>query len=408
MPAAKNRLTSVLEFVALFAAAYLISHFLFGGLWGNDQKSPQTGIAIEADGASLGNVPAVTLKNATATGITLKSRCPLPPFDLFKVTAGGTGETLVAAAPTEIAGECPPDTSIAAGQHATITLTPWKYALFSEEATYEVRLPEDLRPLGGTGHTLARLEMTQPNGFVKLFRTFISQPFLNLFVGIAALLPGHNLGLTIILLTLLIKLLLFLPTQHALQGQRKMQVLQPKMNALREKHKNDAATMQREMMALWKEHNVNPFQSCLPLLVQFPILIGLYYVIRDGSQLEFARESLYPIFQSIDWSFSPWFLGMDLSKPLWVFAPILMGLQFLQMWLSFKQRKTEKKNEVIDSKTGKPTPSAEETQQKIMLYALPLMIGFFAIQFPAAVSLYWGVSTLFAIVQQVVVNRKVG
>lgn len=409
MPA-KNRLTSVLEFVALFAAAYLVSHFLFGGLWGGDKEPALTGIAIETHDASLGNAPTVTLTNATATGITLKSRCPLPPFDLLKVTAGATGETLTPAAPTEIAGDCPPDMNVAAGAHATVELRAWKYSLFAEESVYEVRLPEDLRPLSATGQTLARVEMTQPNAFVQLFRTFISQPFLNLFVGIASLLPDHNLGLTIIILTLLIKLLLFFPTQHALQSQRKMQVLQPKMNALREKHKDDAVTMQKEMMALWKEHNVNPFQSCLPLLVQFPILIGLYYVIRDGSQLEFVRESLYPIFQNVDWSFSPWFLGLDLSKPLWIFAPILVGLQFLQMWLGFKQKKAADagKKAVIDSKTGKPAASAEETQQKIMLYALPLMIGFFAIQFPAAVSLYWGVSTLFAIGQQVVVNRKVG
>ncbi len=411
MTTTKSRIQSTLEFMALFAVAYLLSHFLFGSLWGNDQSknAEPTGITIEMADATVrqGGVPEVVVTNGTTATISIPSRCPLPPFDVLKVAANGESIVL---APTEIAGDCPQATEIASGENATMVLSPWKYSLFSENTTFEVRLPESLRKsASGSGQTIARFEMYEPGTFVSLFRTFISQPFLNLLVGIAAVLPGHNLGIAIIILTLIVKLLLFLPTQHALQGQRKMQVLQPKMNALKEQHKADPARMQKEMMALWKEHKVNPFQSCLPLLVQFPILIGLFYVISDGSHIELMRESLYPMFQNITWNFSTNFLGLDLREPAWLMAPVLAILQFGQMWLTFKQKKTKDAGkQVLDAKTGKPATSAEEMQQKVMLYAMPLMIGFFAIQFPAAVSLYWGVSTLFAIGQQVVVNKKVG
>jgi YidC/Oxa1 family membrane protein insertase len=410
-PAKKSRLSSTLEFVALFAIAYLLSHFLLGNVMGGDQKPAVTGVTIAAMSVSRGNSPELTITNGTQSGITLTAHCPTPAVDIFKVTTSGSGqETLSPLRPTDITGDCPTPISIAAGGNAKVSLGAWKYSLFNENATFEAKLPESLiKGQTGSGQTVARFEIYEPNGFIKLFRTFITQPFLNLLVGIAAILPDHNLGIAIIVLTILVKLLLFLPTQHALEGQRKMQVLQPKINAMREQFKDDPTRMQKEMLALWKEHKVNPFQSCLPLLVQFPILIGLLYVIRDGSHLEFAKETLYPFFQHINWDFSPFFLGLDLRLTSWIMAPILVALQFGQMWLTFHHQKRKKAAEakVIDAKTGKPAGSPEEMQQKVMLYAMPVMIGFFALQFPAAVSLYWGISTLFAIGQQIVVNRKV-
>ena len=162
--------------------------------------------------------------------------------------------------------------------------------------------------------------------------------------------------------------------------------------------------MNKEIMNLWKEHNVNPMQSCLPMLVQFPVLIGLFFVIRDGSVLELSREFTYSFYQDIDWSFGMQFLGLDLSKPsVYFMPPALMILQYFQMKLSFANAK--KKQDETSKKKTEPS-SQQEMQQKMMLYGLPVMIGFFAIKFPAAVSLYWLVSTMFGIVQQQVVNKR--
>jgi YidC/Oxa1 family membrane protein insertase len=412
--AATSRSRSILELLALFAIAYLLSEFALGWfLPSASEQASQPGIELSLvdDSVRQGNIVEVHLRNGGANPLVLPSRCPQPPLDVLeRATATASGRLLVA---ESTAIPCGVEAiSVAPNETATISLAPWKYSLLSEVGTFEVRVPSTVQTSGGTGSVLsAQLEVYEPGAFVKLFRTFITKPFLNLLVLVAAILPDHNLGIAIIVLTLLVKLLLFLPTQHALESQRRMQVIQPKVDQLRKKFADDPVRQQKEMMALWKEHKVNPFQSCLPLLVQFPVLIGLFYVIQGSSQLELSREFLYPFLQHVSWSFNPWFLGLDLTEVTWLAVPVLVGLQFWQMWLALKKSQAaQAKKVVLDAKTGKPEKqelSPEAMQQKIMLYAMPAMIGFFALQFPAAVSLYWAVSTLFAVGQQVVVNRKV-
>ena len=176
-----------------------------------------------------------------------------------------------------------------------------------------------------------------------------------------------------------------------------MQLLQPKIEALKKRYESDRERLHQETVKLWKEEGINPFSSFLPMLFQFPILIGLFFVIRDGSLLELSQHLLYAPYKDLPWTFGTTFLWMDLTKPnITVFPLLLAALQFIQMKLSFRKAEIKKEGKI----------EGQELQQKVMLYALPLMIGFFAFQFPAAVSLYWGVSTLFAIGQQMVVNRK--
>jgi YidC/Oxa1 family membrane protein insertase len=164
--------------------------------------------------------------------------------------------------------------------------------------------------------------------------------------------------------------------------------------------------MQAETMKLWKEHKVNPLQSCLPLLVQFPVLIGLFYVLREGVHLELSQHLIYPFYKDLDWTFGTHFLGFDLSKSYpWIFPPILVVLQFIQMKLSFMITDKKKAKQIAEH-TTKAVDTPQEAQQQMMLYALPFMIGFFALKYPSALSLYWGISTVFAIGQQLIVNRE--
>jgi YidC/Oxa1 family membrane protein insertase len=103
------------------------------------------------------------------------------------------------------------------------------------------------------------------------------------------------------------------------------------------------------------------------------------------------------VYQNLPWTLGHTFLGMDLIKPnLYVLPPLLVALQFWQV--KMMMAKNKKKEKVVE--VGNKPKMPEFNQQTMMLYVLPLMIGFFALQFPAAVSLYWGVSTLFAIGQQ--------
>src|SRR5918997_2033916 len=108
-------------------------------------------------------------------------------------------------------------------------------------------------------------------GFFELFSTALA--------GFYALIPSY--GLAIILLTLAVRLLLLPLSIKQTKSMREMQAIQPEIKRLQAKHKGDRQKMNEELMALYKEHGVNPFGGCLPLLMQFPVLIGLFYVIRD-------------------------------------------------------------------------------------------------------------------------------
>ncbi|MFH0851213.1 MAG: YidC/Oxa1 family membrane protein insertase, partial [Candidatus Peregrinibacteria bacterium] len=379
----------------------------------NGQNGAVAGVILKPVAAKVkeGNHPLVTLRNTTAQKLVLPDRCPQPPVDVFSVQGEGTGAVLTPLTSTETALPCMPLTEVAPGAQVTIDLGPWKYSLFSQLQTYEVRLPSAAKLVSESGAILpvtgtlaARMTLYQAGPFTKLFRAFITKPFLNFLIFIASITPGHSLGVAIIVLTLVVKFLLFIPTQHSLEGQKKMQKAQPLLDEIRRRHKDDPKRMQEETMKIWKEHGINPFQSCLPLLIQMPVLIGVFYVVRDGSVLALSRHLIYPFYQHLDWTFGTTFLGLDLLKSnAFLFAPLLVILQFIQMKLTFAAARKKRQQ------SGKPESEGDKNQQlqqKMMLYGLPLMIGVFAFQFPAAVSLYWGVSTLFAIGQQMVVNRE--
>jgi YidC/Oxa1 family membrane protein insertase len=332
------------------------------------------------------------------TAIALPDRCPAPPFDVFVIAEDGTRRVHSGSGTVT---SCEALKPVAPGLTTTISLAPWKNSLFSETGSYELELRT------GTGAPLtASFTIDDPGFIAKTFRAFITKPLLNALIFIASVIPGHDLGLAIILLTLAVKLALFIPTQHALEGQKKMQLLQPKFEAVRREYKDNPTKMQEETMKIWKEHKINPFQSCLPLLVQFPVLIGLFYVVQDGVHLDLSRHLIYPIYQNLSWTFDTHFLGLDLTKPyVWIFPPLLVVLQYLQIKLSLVIA-DKKKAKQIAATTTPEADTPQEMQQKMMLYVLPLVIGFFSLSYASALSIYWGFSTLFAIGQQLLVNRE--
>jgi YidC/Oxa1 family membrane protein insertase len=226
---------------------------------------------------------------------------------------------------------------------------------------------------------------------IQLYTTIIYQPILNLLVWVYNLLPGHDIGIAIILLTLFIRLILAPFMHKSLKSQRSMTALQPKIAELREKHKEDQQEQAKQMMALYKEHNVSPFSSCLPLIIQLPILIALYQVFAKA--LKGNLTGLYH-FVSNPGTIDPNFLGfINLSQPNIVFA-ILAGIaQFGQSWMISKWQ----------SKTGSDNTMKALNIQ--MLYILPLVSIFIAWRLPAGLPLYWIVTTLFAIGQQMYINR---
>lgn len=210
--------------------------------------------------------------------------------------------------------------------------------------------------------------------------------------------PGHQLALAVILLTLIIRSILLVPSMRAMKAQRRMQAMQPKIEALKKKYENDQAQLAQETMKLWKKHKVHPLSSCLPLFIQFPILIALFYVVNGGLSPDrsFLVYDFLPAFDFAD--INAMFLGFDLLARNFIIFPVAVAaLQFIQMQLMMAKRKPKK--------DGAGMAKEMESANQMMKYVMPVMIGVFAAQLPSAVALYWGTSTLYGILQQLVVNK---
>lgn len=241
-----------------------------------------------------------------------------------------------------------------------------------------------------------------------LMATLFYAPILNLFVGILQYLPSHSLGLAIIIITILVRLILLVPQHQMMVSARKMQEIQPKIKALQQKHKGDQSKIGMELMALYKAEKVNPLGSCLPLLIQTPILIVLYWVlisIQDHSNYFY----LYSFFKEFEISkIQHVFLGMDLLSIGGITA-IVLGLvvgitQFLQIWLS--QKRTGPVVPVVpeerDPNSLLPDP---QMMNKFMLWVLPVVIAISVYYFPLGVGIYWFIGTLFMLIQQAIANK---
>lgn len=225
---------------------------------------------------------------------------------------------------------------------------------------------------------------------LNLYDEVIYRPLLNLLVFFYNIIPGHDIGVVIILVTLLIRLILAPSFHKSLKSQKAMNDLQPKLAALKEKHKDDKEGQARAMMDLYKEHKINPLSSCLPLLIQLPILIALYQVFNKA--LSNHLTGLYS-FVANPGSIDPNFFGfINLANPSPVLAVVAGLAQFWQ------------------SKLMMPTQSGQDSTAKIMswqtTYVLPLISMFIAWKLPAGLPLYWIVTTLFAVGQQYYIMRK--
>ena len=226
-----------------------------------------------------------------------------------------------------------------------------------------------------------------------MFTTIFYQPILNLLVFLYDIIPGNDLGVAIIALTVIIKLVLLPLSKKALKSQKALQDLQPKMEELKKKYGKNKEEMGKAMMALYRDNKVNPFSSCLPLLIQLPFLFAVFKVFRSGlgnGSLDLVY-SFVPRPEVID---TISFFGLlDLSQSS-VLLAISAGLA--QFWQS-KMLLTKKP--AIKS-PGAKDESMAAMMNKQMLYMMPVITVVFAMQFESGLALYWLVNTLLTIVQQ--------
>lgn len=251
------------------------------------------------------------------------------------------------------------------------------------------------------------------------FDTFLVIPLINLIVSIYHVLfilhIPFALGFAIILLTIVVRLLLYPLTTTQLKASKKMQELSPHLSHVKEKHKGDASRIQQETMRLYKEHGVNPVAGCLPVLVQIPVIWALYTVLQKVVTLPTDKvvseinKLVYPgLGTQLTSIWDQHFFGIPLGQsPAQIFSsavvvalatPLLTAFfQFLQSKMMFAKPAPSDKKLAVNERKGDDFASIMQTQST---YIFPIMIGVFSYTLPIGLSLYWNTFTIFGILQQ--------
>ena len=233
------------------------------------------------------------------------------------------------------------------------------------------------------------------NILIEIFNKVLYQPLFNALALLYNFLPGKDFGIAVIALTILIRLALHPLMSQSLKSQKVFSELQPKIKEIQEKFKDNKQKQTEEMLKLYRSEKINPIGGFLPLLIQLPLLIALYQVFWKGLQPG-AMNSLYsfvPKFGEIN----PSFLGIINLSQASMFLAVLAGT------VQFIQAKTM--NPKSKPKKGQ-TSQVANIMQKQMLYFLPFFTVVILLRMPAAIALYWIVTSLFSIGQQYNINKN--
>ncbi len=245
----------------------------------------------------------------------------------------------------------------------------------NERKKYEIFCyfgPQNYQLLKKTGFHLNKIVYFGIFNFIGVWMLFTLKFFYSI---------TKNYGLAIILLTLLIRVILWWPTQKSYTSMKKMQSamnkMQPRLKTLKEVYKDNPQKLNEETMKLYKEYQINPMGGCLPMLLQLPIFFALYSTLTNAVELKGA---------SFFWVWK----DLSVKDPAYI-LPIAMGVTMF-----------------IQQKISSPPAATPEAaaQQKMMLYLMPVMLTFFAFMWPSGLLLYWVMSNIMSIAQQVLINRR--
>lgn len=393
---------NLLVFLIIFVLFSLISRSC-----GNNTSIETTltqdniGLATNKITYAYGKEVKIEVQNNLAETVTIDDQCHSEPLDVYQYKDNGW---LQVEASHDL--DCTDAQYVVApGESITLSYSNWVYSLFDELGIYRIEFD-----LEGQTYYSNEFTIEAPGLLTTFWREAFYSPIYNALIFLISVLPNHSLALAIILVTLIIRTILLIPSQHAIRSQRKMQDIQPKLEEVKKKYAGNQEKIAMETMKIWQENKVNPLGSCLPLLIQFPILIALFYAIKEG--LNPDKVALLYEFQK-DFSMTSIDTGLfgifDLTKIDIYFFPIAVGiLQFIQMRLALAKKATKKIAEKKPAKKNAKQDLSSDMEQanKMMQYFMPLMIAFFTASIPSGVGLYWGTSTLYGIIQQIVANRE--
>lgn len=234
-----------------------------------------------------------------------------------------------------------------------------------------------------------------------VFHAVIYEPLYNALVFLIDIVPGGNVGVAIIILTIFVKLLMFPLARRATQTQLALKKITPLLEEVKQKHKDDQQEQVKQTFALYKEYKVNPLSGIFILLIQLPIIIGLYRVFIKGDLPVIHAEKLYSFISMpgvVDTHF--FFNLVDMGGKSIVLAILAGATQFAIAHMTFEAPTT----------TTKPGESMKDDIMRSLhlqtKYVLPVIIGVFAYMFSAAVALHWTVGNIFTLIQDYFVRRQ--
>jgi YidC/Oxa1 family membrane protein insertase len=231
----------------------------------------------------------------------------------------------------------------------------------------------------------------------ELFNQLLYAPLFNLLVFLYNIIPGNDIGIAIILLTVAIKLILLPLSIKSTKSQKALQDLQPKMEEIKKQYKDKKEEQAKALMELYKSEKVNPLSSCFPLLIQLPFLIAVFQILRNGFKAE-SLDMVYPFISRPEVLNSVSF-GVDLAENNIVLAVLAGGAQYWQTKMLMH------KKQPIKSGGGKDENMAS-IMNKQMMYMMPVLTVFIGIGLPGGLTLYWLATTLLMVAQQKLMFKK--
>lgn len=229
----------------------------------------------------------------------------------------------------------------------------------------------------------------------NLFHIALSQPLINILLVIYKF-TAQDFGLAVIVLTILIRLALLPLTKKSITAQKAMSSLNPKIQAIKEKHKDNKEAQTKALMELYQKEKISPFSGCLPILIQLPILWALYSVLINSLKIVNAND-VYPFLSNFVVLFKEPYslLGLiNMAIPniyLAFLAGVLQLIQSYQM-VRYQNFKSSGQSDIAAS------------LNKNMMFILPVMTFFISWKLPAALALYWATTTLISILQQLYIS----
>jgi len=242
-----------------------------------------------------------------------------------------------------------------------------------------------------------------------MFNTFIYNPLYNALVGILDVVPGGNVFFAVIILTIIVKTILFPLTKKSIITQIKSRALNDELKEIKVEFKNDREKLGRKTLELYRKHKINPFASLFLIIIQIPIIFALFYIFAQSGLPTINSEILYSFIPNPE-SVQMTIAGFDLAQKSFFFAFLAAVTQFFymkRMLVTTPPKKKEiMKKDVNEKKKDDFVEDITKAMNAQMLYVLPVIIFFAGYGFSAVVALYWTVSNLYTYLQDIYIKKN--